>query len=110
MSMIATATIIATDGATRTLEIVGVGAGSAMITVTVDDGRGVANSRVSAEFEVEVEANIAPTITLTPSSDQTLPVNSTAHIVVSVADDNFNLDDVVALEAYIVKPNDCFGG
>ena len=38
-STIATATIIATDGATRTLEIVGVGAGSAMITVTVDDGR-----------------------------------------------------------------------
>ena len=92
-------TIIETDGITRTLEVRGVGAGSAMITVTVDDGRGVANSRVSAEFEVQVEANIAPTITLTPSSDQTLPVNSTAHIVVSVADDNFNLDDVVTLEA-----------
>ena len=52
-STIATATIIATDGATRTLEIDSVGAGSAMITVTVDDGnRGVANSRVSARFEV----------------------------------------------------------
>ena len=71
----------------------------------------VANSRVSAEFEVEVEANIAPTITLTPSSDQTLPVNSTAHIVVSVADDNFNLNDVVYTGGdIIVKPNDCFGG
>ena len=81
------------------LKFSGVGAGSAMITVTVDDGRGVANSRVSAEFEVRVETNIAPTITLTPSSDQTLPVNSTAHIVVSVVDDNFNLNDIVALEA-----------
>ena len=70
-----------------------------MITVTVDDGRGVANSRVSAEFEVQVEANIVPTMTLTPSTSQTLPVNSTARIVVLVADDNFNLDDVVALEA-----------
>ena len=29
----------------------------------------------------------------------TLPLNSTAHIMVSVADDNFNLDDIVTLSA-----------
>ena len=103
-SMIATATIIATEGATRTLEVSGVGVGSAMITVTVDDGRGVANSKVSAEFEVQVEANTAPTIMLTPSTDQTLLINSTAHIVVSVADDNFNLDDVVTLKVMSSSP------
>ena len=103
-SMIATATIIATEGATRTLEVGGVDAGRAMITVTVDDGRGVANSRVLARFEVQVETNTAPTITLTPSTEQTLPVNSTAHIVVLVADDNFNLDDVVTLEAVSSSP------
>ena len=98
-SMIATATIIATDDATRTLEVVGVGEGEATIKVTVDDGRGVANSRISEQFEVQVEANTTPTIMITPSTAQTLPINSTAAIVVSVADDNFNLDDIVTLEA-----------
>ena len=98
-SMVATATIIATDGATRTLEISGVGVGSAMITMTVDDSRDVANSNVSAVFEVQVQANTTPTIMITPSTSQTLPINSTAHIVVSVADDNFNLDDIVTSAA-----------
>ena len=98
-SMIATATIIATNDATRTLEISGAGVGSAMITVTADDGRGVANSEISQQFEVRVDANIAPTIMITPSTSQTLPLNSTAHIVVSVVDDNFNLDDIVTLTA-----------
>ncbi len=98
-SMIATTTIIATDGATRTLEVRGVGAGRAMITVTVNDGRGATNSAASEQFEVQVEANTTPTIMITPSLGQTLPVNSTAHIVVSVMDDNFNLDDIVTLEA-----------
>ena len=36
------------NGIMRTLEIVGVGAGNTTITVTVNDGRGVANSQVSA--------------------------------------------------------------
>ena len=98
-SMIATATIIATDDATRTLEVSGVGAGRAVITVTVNDDRGVANSEVSAQFEVRVEANTTPTIMIIPSSAQTLPVNSAAQIAVLVADDNFNLDDIVTLEA-----------
>ncbi len=98
-SLIATATIIATDGATRTLEVSGVGAGSATIMVTVNDGRGLSNSRISEEFEVRVEANTKPTIMITPSLDQTLSLNSTAHIVVSVADDNFDVDDIVTLEA-----------
>ena len=98
-SMIATATVTATNDTNRLLEVSGVGAGSAMITVTVDDGRDVANSSVSAVFEVQVAANIAPTIMIIPSTSQTLLLNSTAHIVVSVADDNFNLDDTVMLEA-----------
>ena len=98
-SMIASATIIATNDATRTLEVSGIGAGRAVITVTVNDDRGVANSEVSAQFEVRVEANTTPTIMITPSSGQTLPINSTAHIVVSVADDNFNFNDIVTLEA-----------
>ena len=98
-SIIATATIIATNGVTRTLEISGAGVGSAMITVTADDGRGVANSEISEQFEVQVEANTTPTIMITPSTSQTLPLNSTAHIVVSVVDDNFNLNDIVTLAA-----------
>ena len=92
------------SGATRTLEIDGVSADSAMITVTVDDRRDAENSRVSADFEVQVAANTAPTITLMPSSIQPLSVNSTAQIVVSVADGNFDLDDVVTLEAKSSSP------
>ena len=98
-SRIATATIIATIGTTRTLKVRGVGAGDAMITIMVDDGKGVANSSASAVFEVQVAANTTPTITLMPSSIQPLSANSTAQIVVSVADNNFNLDDIVTLEA-----------
>ena len=98
-SMIATATIIATSGTARILKISGVSAGDAMITVTVDDGRDAANSSASATFEVQVIANTTPTIMITPSTDQTLPLNSTAHLVVSVADDDFNLDDIVTLSA-----------
>ena len=98
-SMIATATIIATSGTARTLKISGVSAGDAMITVTVDDGTDAANSNASATFEVQVIANTTPTIMITPSTDQTLPLNSTAHLVVSVADDDFNLDDIVTLSA-----------
>ena len=103
-SMIATATIIATNGTTQTLKVSGVSAGSAMITVTVDDGRDVANSEISEQFEVHVEANTTPTIMITPSLGQTLPVNSTTHIVVLVLDDNFNLDDIVTLEALSSSP------
>ena len=98
-SMIATATIIATSGTTRTLKISGVSAGDAMITVMVDDGTDVANSSASAVFEVQVIENTTPTIMITPSTDQTLSLNSTARIVVSVTDDNFNLDDIVTLSA-----------
>ena len=98
-SMIATATIIATSGTARILKISGVSAGDAMITVTVDDGTDAANSSASATFEVQVIENTTPTIMITPSTDQTLPLNSTAHLVVSVADDDFNLDDIVTLSA-----------
>ena len=98
-SMIATATIIATTDAMRTLAVRGIGAGNAMITVTVDDGRGVTNSEVSERFAVQVEANVAPVIMITRSLAETLPPDSTAQIVVSVADANFNLSDRVTLEA-----------
>ena len=98
-SMIASATIIATTDAMRTLAVRGIGAGNAMITVTVDDGRGVANSQVSERFAVQVEANVAPVIMITQSLAETLPPDSTAQIVVSVADANFNLSDRVTLEA-----------
>ena len=101
---IASATISGA-GATRTLEIVGVGAGETMITVTVDDGTGEANATASIVFNVAVVENTAPTIMITPSSAQTLAPNSTAHIVVSVMDDNFNLDDVVTLTAVSSTPS-----
>ena len=42
--------------------------------------------------------NIAPTITITPSTPQTLQINTMADIIVSLADDNFNLKDIVILE------------
>ena len=101
---IASATISG-DGATRTLEISGEGAGETMITATVDDGTGEANSAASLVFNVAVVENTAPTIMITPSSAQTLAPNSTAHIVVSVMDDNFNLDDVVTLTAVSSTPS-----
>ncbi len=46
-----------------------------------------------------VGENTTPTITLTPSVAQTLPLNSTARIVVSIADNGFDGGDSVTLTA-----------
>ena len=101
---IASATI-SEDGTTRTLTIRGEHAGETMITATVDDGTGEANATASLVFDVTVEENIVPTLLLTPSSAQTLPINTTAAIVVSVADSNFDLGDVVTLTAISSTPS-----
>ena len=98
-SMIATATIIATTDAMRTLAVRGIGAGNAMITVTVDDGRGVTNSEVSERFAVQVEASEAPTIDIVDAPRQAIEPGSTAHIVVRVSDANFDFGDRVTLTA-----------
>ena len=96
---VATAMIIATDGGTRTLEITGVGEGEATITATVDDGRDTINSIASLVFRVTVEANEAPTLEIISSSMPTIEAGSTANIVVSVRDQNFDMNDTVAVAA-----------
>ena len=101
---IASATISG-DGADRTLEISGESPGEAMITATVDDGTGEVNSTASLVFDVTVVENTAPAISVAPSSAQTLPINGMTDIVVSVADGNFNLDDVVTLTAVSSTPS-----
>ena len=84
--------------------------GEVIITFTAIDIRGLRDSvelsvrvntvpRSSGIAESSVRVNTTPTIMITPSTDQTLSLNSTARIVVSVADDNFNLDDIVTLSA-----------
>ena len=95
---IATATIVATDGATRTLEVMGVAnAGAATITVTVDDGRGESNSKASVTFMVIVEENTAPSLSITPPTEQNLQLGETSSIVVSVSDNNFDVGDMVTV-------------
>ena len=98
-STIAAATIVATDGDTRTIEIIGVGVGTAMITVTANDGKGVANSEVSRQFEVEVEANKVPVLEIVASPEQAIEPSSTVHVVVLLSDSNFDLGDIVTLVA-----------
>ena len=69
-----------------------------VVQLTLEYGRFNLLSILSKTITI-IEANTTPTIMITPSTRQTLPLNSTAHIVISVVDDNFNLDDVVMLEA-----------
>ncbi len=96
---VATAIIIATDGGSRTLEITGVSEGEATITATVDDGRDTINSIASLVFRVTVEANQAPTLEIISSSMPTIEAGSTANIVISVKDQNFDMNDTVAVAA-----------
>ena len=87
------------NDATRTIRITGEEAGITTITVTVNDRRGASNSVVSAQFEVEVEAHTAPTIMAAPSIVPTMQLNSTANVVVSVSDENFDVNDRVVVTA-----------
>ena len=97
---IATASIAETGGATRVLTVsAGSMVGTATITVLVDDRRGVTNSVVSETFEVSVEANKAPILTIKSPMNQTIRPGSTASIIVSVADANFDMNDSIVLEA-----------
>ena len=98
-STIASATIIATTGAVRTLEIVGVGVGNTTLTVTVNDGRGVANSVVSEQFTVQVGGSIAPILEIVAAPEQPIQLGSTAQVVVGVSDSNFDLGDRITLTA-----------
>ena len=87
------------NDAIRTIKITGEGAGTAVITVTVNDGRGAANSVVSARFEVEVEANTALMIMAVPSIVPTMQLHGTTNVVVSVSDENFDANDEVVVTA-----------
>ena len=97
-SMIATATIISSNGATRVIEISGVGVGNTVVTVTVDDGLRETNSMASLPFTVMVEENTEPIITIIPTN-LTIQLNDTRNIDVSVADNNFDVGDNVTLMA-----------
>ena len=101
---IATA-MVSGAGGTRMLEIRGRGVGDATITVTVDDGRVEINSTASLVFNVSVSANLGPMITLTPSTAQSLPVNTTTDTIVSVTDSNFDVGDIVTLTAVSSAPS-----
>ena len=97
-STVATATITATSGANRTLEIAALDEGMTTITVTVNDGREEINSTATETFTVEVAANEAPTLSITPTK-QRLQLNDTAEITATVSDANFDLNDVITLTA-----------
>ena len=97
-STVATATITVTSGANRTLEIAALDEGMTTITVTVNDGRKEINSTATETFMVEVAANEAPTLSITPTSRR-LQVNDTAEITATVSDLNFDLNDVITLTA-----------
>ncbi len=90
---------VAGNDATRTIKITGEEAGTAVITVTVNDDRGASNSVVSAQFEVEVEAHTAPTIMAMPSIVPTMQLHGTTNVVVSVSDENFDVKDKVVVTA-----------
>ena len=96
---IATADIDEMGGATRVLTVsAGSMNGTATITVMVDDDREVANSVISEIFEVVVEANQAPMLTIKSLPSETIRLGSTASIIASVADANFDVNDSVDLE------------
>ena len=102
---VATATIIARSDLnhTRTLEITGSSKGTAMITVTADDGKRTPNSTTTVTFMVEVEANEAPTISIT-KLNQRLQVNDMVELTVSVSDANFDVNDEVTLSVKSSAP------
>ena len=87
------------EGTTRTIKITGVGGGIATITATVNDGRGVSNSEVLEQFEVEVEGNEAPVLKITSAAQPTIGLGNTTQVTVLVSDSNFDVDDSVVLEA-----------
>ena len=101
---IATATITTRDE-THVLKITGKGGGTTTITVIVNDGRAQTNSEASLVFTVIVEANAVPTITISPSADQTMQLSSTASIVVRVEDENFDVGDLVTVRAVSSTPS-----
>ena len=90
---------VAGAGTTRTIKITAIGAGIATITATVNDDRGVSNSKVSERFEVEVEGNEAPMLEVIATPEQTIGLGNTAQVVVLVSDTNFDVGDGVVLEA-----------
>ena len=87
------------EGTTRTIKITGVSGGIATITATVNDGRGVSNSEVSEQFEVEVEENQASMLEVITSSPQLIEQGNTTQVMVLISDNNFDVDDSVVLEA-----------
>ena len=87
------------EGTTRTIKITGIGAGIATVTATVNDNRSVSNSKVSEQFEVEVEGNEAPTLEVITASPQIIEQGNTTQVMVLVSDNNFDVDDSVAWEA-----------
>ena len=96
---IATADIDEMGGATRVLTVsAGSMNGTATITVMVDDDREVENSVIRETFEVAVEANQAPILTIKSLPTETIMLGSTTSLVVSVSDANFDVNDSVALE------------
>ncbi len=90
---------VAGAGTTRTIKITAIGAGIATITATVNDDRGVSNSKVSERFEVEVEGNEAPMLEVIAAPEQTTGLGNTTQVVVLVSDTNFDVGDRVVLEA-----------
>ncbi len=87
------------EGTTRTIKITSISAGIATITAMVNDGRGVSNSEISEQFEVEVEANEAPVLEIITSSTQIIEQGNTTQVMVLISDNNFDVGDSVVLEA-----------
>ena len=87
------------DGTTRTIKITAIGIGMATITATVNDGRGVSNSEVLEQFEVEVEGNEAPMLEVIAYPQELIGLGNTTQVVVVVSDNNFDVGDNVVVEA-----------
>ena len=93
------------EGTTHTIKITGMSAGIATITATVNDRRGVSNSEVSEQFEVEVEGNEAPILEVIVAPQQTIGLGNTTQVVVMISDNNFDVGDSVVLEAISLNPS-----
>ena len=94
----ATATIIPTSDANYTLEITAQSVGTAMITVTADDGRGTPNSEATFTFTVEVVGNQKPTLNIVNKPIPLIEIGTDRNVVISIQDANFDLGDSVTLE------------